>query len=204
MIEQTKIKNILFDLGGVILNIDYLLTINEFNKLGVKNSEEIFSQFKQASFANDFETGKITENEFYQEIIKVSGVNFDFFQFKKAWNAMLLDLPERRIFLLKKLAEKYRLFLFSNTNQTHYKQFITLVESDFNTIFEKTYYSHTFGKRKPDPDSFFTILNENGLKPNETLFVDDSIQHIASAIKIGISTLHLTESDVLTEFKEWV
>jgi putative hydrolase of the HAD superfamily len=200
MKELEGIKNIIFDLGGVILNIDYQLTVEAFKKLGIDDFEEIFSQYKQSTLSDDFETGRITELEFYEGIKTISGKDFTFEEYKNAWNALLLDLPKERINILKKLSKKYRLFLFSNTNETHYKEFVTKVESDFNTIFEKTYYSHQFGKRKPDSDSFLSILKENNLIIEETLFVDDSIQHIESANLLGIRTLLIQEKPITELF----
>ncbi len=200
MKELEGIKNIIFDLGGVILNIDYQLTVEAFKKLGIDDFEEIFSQYKQSTLSDDFETGRITELEFYEGIKTISGKDFTFEEYKNAWNALLLDLPKERINILKKLSKKYRLFLFSNTNETHYKEFVTKVESDFNTIFEKTYYSHQFGKRKPDPDSFLSILKENNLIIEETLFVDDSIQHIESTNLLGIRTLLIQEKPITELF----
>ncbi|MDC1352735.1 MAG: HAD family phosphatase [Flavobacteriales bacterium] len=200
MKELEGIKNIIFDLGGVILNIDYQLTVEAFKKLGIDDFEEIFSQYKQSTLSDDFETGRITELEFYEGIKTISGKDFTFEEYKNAWNALLLDLPKERINILKKLSKKYRLFLFSNTNETHYKEFVTKVESDFNTIFEKTYYSHQFGKRKPDSDSFLSILKENNLIIEEILFVDDSIQHIESANLLGIRTLLIQEKPITELF----
>ena len=200
MKELEGIKNIIFDLGGVILNIDYQITVEAFKKLGIDDFEEIFSQYKLSTLSDDFETGRITELEFYEGIKTISGKDFTFEEYKNAWNALLLDLPKERINILKKLSKKYRLFLFSNTNETHYKEFVTKVESDFNTIFEKTYYSHQFGKRKPDSDSFLSILKENNLIIEETLFVDDSIQHIESTNLLGIRTLLIQEKPITELF----
>ena len=190
MIESfAGVKNIIFDLGGVILNINYQKTIDEFVKLGVSNFESIFSQSKQSKISNQFEKGEILEVEFYESIKELSGVDFSFLQFKYAWNAMLLDLPQSRINLLKELKKEYRLFLFSNTNETHYNEFVTKVKDDFDSIFEKTYYSHQFGERKPEPEAFEKLLKENNLEPEETLFIDDSIQHINGAKSLEIQTI---------------
>jgi putative hydrolase of the HAD superfamily len=188
MVIKDNIKNIIFDLGGVILNVDYKSTIEEFKKLGVLNFELIFSQFKQLDFSDKFEIDEISEEEFYEEIKRLTNVNFSFLQFKYAWNAMLLDLPQKRIHLLRKLKANYNLYLYSNTNETHYRNFHFKVKEDFDSIFEKTYYSHLFGKRKPHVNSFETILKENNLIPHETLFLDDSIQHILGAKSAGIIT----------------
>lgn len=187
------IKAIIFDLGGVILNIDYQRTVDEFKKLGVPHFGEIFSQFKQSSFTDDFEKGRISENDFYETVKAKTEVDFSFSEFRAAWNAMLLDLPPQRIEMLKKLSEQYRLFLFSNTNETHYNKFITKVESDFDILFEKTYYSHQFGLRKPDKFAFQMLLEQNNLVAEDTLFIDDSYQHIESANSLGIRTLLIQE-----------
>lgn len=187
------IKAIIFDLGGVILNIDYQRTVDEFKKLGVPHFGEIFSQFKQSSFTDDFEKGRISENDFYETVKAKTEVDFSFSEFRAAWNAMLLDLPPQRIETLKKLSEQYRLFLFSNTNETHYNKFITKVESDFDILFEKTYYSHQFGLRKPDKIALQTLLEQNNLVAEDTLFIDDSYQHIESANSLGIRTLLIQE-----------
>ena len=201
MKQLEGVKNIIFDLGGVILNIDYHLTVSEFKKLGIDNFDEIFSQYKQSTLSDDFETGKISEKEFFEGIEQFSGKEIGLEQFKGAWNAMLLDLPKERIELLINLSKKYRLFLFSNTNETHYNEFITRVEDDFNSIFEEVYYSHQFGKRKPDTHSFLSIVTENKLKLSETLFVDDSIQHIQSADSLGIRTLLIKKLSITELFK---
>lgn len=201
MESLTKVKNIIFDLGGVILNIDYLLTIKGFEELGVETFEAVFSQQKQSKFTDAFETGEISEIQFYEKLKEVTGVEFSFESYREAWNAMLLDLPEERLKLLRELSGKFRLFLLSNTNETHYKEFITKVEQDFDSIFEKVYYSHFFGKRKPNKDSFLSILEENELMVEETLFIDDSIQHIESAREIGMKSIYLKGKDILEELK---
>ncbi len=201
MVNLEGIKNIIFDLGGVILTIDYQLTVEEFKKLGVDDFDEIFSQFKQSSLSDDFEVGKISESQFYEGIKIASGGNFSFAEFQKAWNAMLLDLPQKRIEILKALSTSYRLFLFSNTNETHYNQFASLVSQDFDSIFEKCYYSHRFGKRKPDEDAFISLMNESNLVSGETLFLDDSIQHIHSAVSIGISAILVQEKPIEVLFQ---
>lgn len=195
------IKNIIFDLGGVILDIDYQKTIDEFGKLGVIDFQTIFSQSNQNEISDKFEKGEITENEFYESIKEIAGVDFSFSQYQFAWNALLLELPLERIELLKKLKNKYRLFLFSNTNETHYKSFRTKVESDFDDIFEKKYYSHEFGRRKPDESSFEEIMNENKLNPKETLFIDDSSQHIEGAKNLGIHTFFYKNTTLFQFFE---
>ena len=125
-----------------------------------------------------------------------------------AWNAMLLDIPQERIDLLLELGKKYRLFLLSNTNAIHMKRFNEIVAHSFtipslDALFEQSYYSHLIGKRKPDAVIFEEIVAMNGLRKEETLFIDDSIQHIESADKVGLKTLHLQPPLTINEvFKD--
>ena len=117
---------------------------------------------------------------------------------------MLLDIPKERIVLIRKLALKYNVFLLSNTNEIHLTHinkylFDTYGITTINSLFKKAYFSHEIGFRKPNPEIFEFVLNENNLNPSETLFVDDSIEHIQSAKQLGINTKHLVD-ETLTHF----
>jgi HAD superfamily hydrolase (TIGR01549 family) len=205
MLELTGAKNIIFDLGGVILNIDYGQTANAFKKIGVVNFDKIYSQAKQGQVFDKLETGELTSDEF-RGYVKEIVPSLQFSDIDKAWNAMLLDLPVRRIDLLKELKKKYRLFLLSNTNEIHIKAFRKIIESSygeniFDAIFEHQYYSSDIGMRKPNADCFQYVLEKNSLEPSETLFIDDSIQHVEGASKLKIRAYHLrTEEDITTLF----
>jgi putative hydrolase of the HAD superfamily len=193
---SASIKNIIFDLGGVILNIDYDLTKQAFEKFGVKDFDKIYSQSAQQKLFDDFETGKISASFFRRELKKIIPQKISDEEFDQAWNAMLLNLPAERIKLLEKLKMKYRLFLLSNTNEIHFKAFSNYLQKTFGFksmkhIFEKEYPSYKIGMRKPDKKVFELVLRENNLCPKETLFIDDSIQHIEGAKKMGIKTLFI-------------
>jgi putative hydrolase of the HAD superfamily len=185
------IKNIIFDLGGVILNIDYQLTENAFMKLGCTDFSKLYSQARQTTLFDDFEEGKIDEVVFFYKLKEISGLDASYFDLKKAWNAMLISLPEANYKMLCALGKKYRLFLLSNTNETHIQAFTKLVEkvcpiSKFEGLFEKVYYSNRIGVKKPNVAPFLKIILENDLSPDETLFIDDSIQHVQGAAKAGL------------------
>ncbi|MGZ3864120.1 MAG: HAD family hydrolase [Bacteroidia bacterium] len=185
------IKNIIFDLGGVILDIDYNLTEQAFKKLGCKNFGEIYSKAKQTTLFDDFEEGKIDEAAFFFKLKNLAALNVSINELKNAWNAMLIALPERNFELLKSLQNKYRVFLLSNTNETHVKKFVSIIDESFGFnnfagLFEQTYYSSRIGLRKPNAECFELVLSENNLKPEETVFIDDSIQHVEGAKKTGI------------------
>jgi len=202
MLELNGVKNIIFDLGGVILNIDYEQTANAFKKIGIKNFNDIYSQAKQGKVFDKLETGEITPEEF-REYIKEIVPSLQLSDIDKSWNAMLLDLPVQRINLLKELKKKYRLFLLSNTNEIHIKCFRKIIESSygeniFDSIFEHQYYSSDIGLRKPNADCFQYVLEKNGMEPSETLFIDDSIQHVEGARKLKINAYHLIPGEDIT------
>lgn len=196
-----NIKSIIFDLGGVLLNINYQNTINQFQKLGIQNASSFYSKQKQKNLFNNLECGKITESTFVRKIKKYCP-NKNSTEIILAWNAMLLDLPKNRINLLENLQHKYQIFLLSNTNQIHINQFKNLIGYEnyqkFYNLFNKVYYSHEIGFRKPNVEAFHLILDENNLKAKEVLFIDDSPQHIESAKKIGIHTYHLKDNEEVT------
>lgn len=188
--------NIIFDLGGVILNIDYQLTINAFIALGLDNFEASYSQLAQTALFDEFERGEITPEAFRDGLRTVLGESTPEETIDTAWNAMLLDLPAERLAILERLTKEKRLALLSNTNVTHVKAFeaeMLRVHGipNLSGYFEKTYYSCDVGMRKPEARIFQMVLDERGFKPEETLFIDDSIQHIEGAQKVGLNTYHL-------------
>ncbi len=193
---QNHIKNIIFDLGGVILNIDYHLTINAFKELGIKNFASLFTQAQQIGVFDSMDKGLITPQEFRNAIRDISGMPLTHGQIDGAWNAMLLDFPVSRLELLGRVKNHYRTFLLSNTNAIHIEDYNKILFNTFgvqnlSVFFEREYYSHLIHMRKPDAEVFELILNENKLKPEETLFIDDSIQHVEGAKQLGIKAYHL-------------
>jgi glucose-1-phosphatase len=200
--QDKRIKNIIFDLGGVLLNINYHLTSQAFKELGIKNFDELYSQAKQSSLFVDFERGQISPDDFRSNLRSI--INVQPFELDKAWNAMLLDFPEDRIKVLQKLSENYRLFLLSNTNEIHIKWysdylFKTFGFRDLSHLMEKEYYSYKVGLSKPDPSIFELVLKENDLAVSETLYIDDSIQHIEAAQKLGLDAIHLTPPQTILD-----
>jgi putative hydrolase of the HAD superfamily len=192
------LRNIIFDLGGVILNIDYQRPIHAFEKLGIRHADKIYSQAEQTALFDALETGKIGEAEFIAGLKGLSGIAVSETQLIEAWNSILLDFPLRRLQILQQLQLHFNTFLCSNTNEIHEKAFNQILQQtcgypSLAVFFDKVYLSHRVGLRKPDPAIFQKILDDNQLKPEETLFIDDSFQHIQSADKLGIRTIHLTD-----------
>jgi putative hydrolase of the HAD superfamily len=186
-----EIKNIIFDLGGVLINLDNKLTERAFVDLGVKDFSKYFGHGFAASFFKEYEVGKISDEQFINELRKLGNLDLPDSLIIKAWDALLLDFPPERIELLKKLRNKYRIFLFSNTNSLHMKTVNKIYQDTFQNetldeLFEKAYYSNVLGMRKPDVSSYQFITNENGLNLLETLFVDDALVNVEGANAAGL------------------
>ena len=200
------VKNIIFDLGGVILNLDNQRTEDAFTALGVKNFREYFGHGFAADFFKDYEVGRIDDRQFIDSVRQLTGVAVPDQDIVDSWNALLLDFPPERIQLLKELRKKYRLFLFSNTNALHLAALQQIWTNTFgggslDQYFEKTYYSHLLGMRKPDRESFEFILKENELNGQETLFVDDAIVNVEGAELAGLKGLFLRPGISLLDFQ---
>ncbi len=187
---MTKITTIIFDLGGVILNLDQDRTLRAFNKLGADLDlmNDVSTVFK------DFETGRITADDFRNTIITHLKGNITAAQVDDAWNAMLLDLPTERLTMLKNLRKKFRLFLLSNTNSLHIDAFNLYLKQhhpnlNWFGLFDKVYYSYQIGLRKPDTNIYEFVLDQNNLKPHQCLFIDDMKVNLNGANQIGLHTI---------------
>jgi HAD superfamily hydrolase (TIGR01509 family) len=191
---------ILFDLGGVILSIDYQLTSKAFQELGLEDFDELYSQAKQTGLFDRFEVGAISTPAFINQLLPYlpSGVTAN--QVVHAWNAMLLDFPEHRIQFLRNLKSIKPIYLLSNTNEIHAHVFERRLKSNFDLkmtdLFHEVYYSHLLQKRKPEPETFSYVCELNNLNPARVLFIDDSIQHVEGAKKAGLTAVHLLGKDV--------
>ncbi len=198
-----SVKNIIFDLGGVILNIDLRKTQDAFTSLGVKEIEKIFRMGHIDSFFKLYEKGTISDDQFVEEIQKEIGSQVSSETIVEAWNALLLDFPPERIQLLKELKSKYRLFLLSNTSALHHARFHQIFKQEFggslDDLFEKAYYSHVINLHKPDSAAYKLIVDENGLDPAETLFIDDSAANVEGAERAGLKGIYLEPGKTILE-----
>lgn len=203
-IDLFSLNAIIFDLGGVLLNIDYQASKKAFEDLGVKDFDAHFSQLSQSKLFDKFETGKISPSLFRSEIKKESQIECSDKELDHAWNAMLLDFPIHRLELLESLTKKIPIYLFSNTNAIHIDVFKNRLQKSgllnrFENTFNKIYYSYQLGLRKPHPESFVHILEERALDPSKTLFIDDSAQHIEGATQAGIKSILLDSKTDITQ-----
>lgn len=202
------VKALLFDLGGVIVDLDYHKTINAFDALGVANTESIYNQFNQTEIFDGFETGSLTGKEFIHLMKDQIPTYSSESEIKKAWNAMILGFEEAKLKQIKKYSEKIPCYLLSNTNEIHLEYIQTLLgEMPFKNLellFSKCYYSHIIGKRKPHKETFEWVLNDMGYTAEDVLFIEDSPQHIEGAKTMNLNTLYLTQERSLEEIESWL
>ena len=200
------IKNIIFDYGNVIFLIDFKRTQHTFTELGIDNVERFFAHTGHDPLFDQFEQGLITAHEFRDGIRRITGkTELTDEQIDNAWNTLLIGVPPINHRILLAAKKRYRTFLLSNNNEIHYHWIMNYLQSEYNiqsneVFFEKDYYSHLLKMRKPDKDIFEFALRENHLAPEETLFVDDSPQHIETAKKLGLHTHLLTAPETLESF----
>ncbi len=193
-----NLKNIIFDLGAVILNLDMLRTDKAFEQL-VGNTElywHIKEELHKEQIFNRFEVGDISADDFIDALKSRCPLPVTAAQVRKAWSAMLLDMPKVRIDFLQQLqAAGYKLYLLSNINSIHLEDVYAIIRQahgdlDFDALFEKPYYSHLIGRRKPDVSTFDFVLNDAGLRAEETLFIDDNADNVEGAQTLGLHSIH--------------
>lgn len=190
-----KIKNIIFDYGNVIFEIDFNRTQNALLQLGIANPAEFYGHRNQNPIFDSFEMAGVSAEEFRAEIRKAAH-NHDLTdqQIDEAWNSLLIGVSANNHDVLLAMKNKYRTFLLSNNNEIHYEWIIKHIKEkygiyNYDDFFEKAYFSQLMKLRKPNVNIFEQVIKENDLNPEETLFIDDSPQHIEGAKKAGLHTL---------------
>lgn len=188
-------KNIIFDLGNVLYDIDFEKTYHAFEQLGISNFENHFTLNKSDALFFDLEKGLVDETAFCAGFNQLFNLSLTEEQIIHAWNALLIGFRKESIDWVKANNNQFNTFLYSNTNQIHYDHFIPQYSKelggDFELLFKKPYYSHQMGQRKPDPNSYKWILEREGLIAAETLFVDDNEPNIVAAASVGLKVVHL-------------
>jgi FMN phosphatase YigB (HAD superfamily) len=203
---MNNIKNIIFDYGNVIYQIDFNKVAEAWKQLGITNAHEFYGHRQQDDVFNALERGQISPEVFRSRIRELTNKpHLTDEQVDGAWNAIFVGIAEGNHELLAQLKDKYRTFLLSNINAIHFDFVHSYLKSEFgmdnnDDLFEKVYYSHLMGKRKPDAEIFEQVLQENNLNPAETLFIDDSPQHLETAKKLGMQTYLMTAPDNIQQF----
>lgn len=190
MIRLKGIKNILFDFGGVLINLNQQACLDAFAELGIPEVSQYMSLYGHSGPFGDIECGKINTEEFRAQIRSLFQVNLADEQIDQAWNAFLLDIPLRKMQLVHQLSKKYRVFLISNTNPIHIKRLNDFDRAGYplSECFEKLYLSYEVGVCKPSPELFNHLLKDANIIPGETLLVDDGPANCQAAELLGIHT----------------
>jgi len=189
-------KNLIFDLGNVLYDIDFKKMNDGFTSIGIKNIEALFTLNQSHPLFLDLEMGFVNEQTFFDGFRTLVNLPLSNDQIRTAWNSLLVGYRKSSIQWVKENNKKYPTFLYSNTNQIHCDHFIPEFEKEvadypLESLFQTPYYSHKMGMRKPDPVSFTYILEKEGLVAEETLFIDDNEPNILAAASVGIKVLHL-------------
>lgn len=202
MSQLTSINAVVFDLGGVIVNLDYSLTIQAFSQLAGYDITQQYSQQSQVDLFSRFEVGRITAAEFRQGLMQLLNFDANDEAIDQAWNALILNFPPERVELVRQLGRQKRIFLLSNINELHLatsdRKFTEAMGTDIGTLadqFERAYYSHLVGDRKPNASIFQRVIDENKLDPAKTLFLDDTTHNLVSAQQVGLKTIHITQEN---------
>ena len=199
------IKAIIFDLGGVILDINFERMATTFEEeLAVESFRDYFTPLAQIDLFEQLELGTIDPLEFYREFRKLSGhTDLSDSQIRAAWNQILTDFDPERMAWLEKLAERYPLYLFSNTNEIHVVEFeqrcLEQTGQPLSHYFKGIYYSNDLHVRKPNPGAFQRVLDLAGLTATETIFVDDNADNIMGAQQLGLQTVHLVAPQTILD-----
>lgn len=195
-----QFEALIFDLGGVIINLDQPATYQAFARLSGKPVEEVTKLASSESFFQDYELGKMDDPTFRAHIREALSILNSDDEIDAAWNAMLKEIPAARLQMIDQLASKYKLFIMSNTNEIHYRQIVRIAShaaprKSLNDFFDQVYLSQEIGERKPNPGAWQVILDDHGLNPAATLFIDDKLDNNRAAEALGIQTFHNVSPD---------
>ena len=201
---MSAIKNIIFDFGVVLYDLNQQATHSALAELGIKDAATVFTIQQQNNLCDQFETGKITPAQFFSGLKKLASSHATEAQLKTAWEAMLLSLPKHKFLLLNELRKNYTTMVLSNTNSTHIEKVNTALQehykiSSINDLFDRTYLSFEVGLRKPELTIFNHVIEHANIKPSETLFIDDLKANVKAAQAVGINALLYKRGDDLKE-----
>jgi len=205
-LRLSNINNLIFDLGGVILDLNFSAAYQEFSNLSGLTADEVTQRTDGMMWFKDYEKGLISSQQFRLQICDLLQFTASDEAIDSAWCAMLGGMPASRLQLLQRLKGRYRTFVLSNTNGIHAGKFNQIVKESLGNVhlfedhFEHVYFSHEMKMRKPDAEIYLKVLQDQQLKPSETLFIDDNLENIQGAANLGIQTLHLEDPKQLTSF----
>jgi len=199
----TEIKNIIFDLGGVLLNIEPALTGKALTEMGVSDMESLHLRLSESKLYQRYDSGICSSDRFRHEIREVSGIALIDAQIDEAWNALLLDFPKPRVEMLHQIRPHYNLYLLSNTNSIHFESYTRTFRDvhgeEMPDLFDRLFLSYELGAHKPDPEIYRKTIALGNFLPQETLFIDDSLENVLAATREGLIGFHLVAGLEVTE-----
>lgn len=207
-----KFKMLLFDLGGVIIDILPEKSIKEFSKLS-KYSQEMFRDIdyreknKESDLSDiffNFEKGLISKNDFRSKIKKLGKLDIDDFLFDQIWNLTIFKLDKKILDKVLSLKSKYSIMILSNTNEIHKEYFdkmcVKIYQKTFDQLFDRVFYSFDLNARKPNKNIYELVLDKTGINPNEIIFFDDMNLNLIQPKKLGINTYHVNDKNDLAGY----
>ena len=203
-IDPKGIDAIIFDIGNVLVDIDYEVMVGEFQKIAKHDFSQIVSYARQENFFDLFEKGKISAAEFRSSLRQYLRDDVTDEEIDRTWNAIMIRYPAEKFELLHRLRGKYKLYALSNINEIHIDVIDRHVKPtfrvpDMRSYFDYAFYSHEMGYRKPEREIYQAMLDHAHLDPAHTLFIDDKAENIEAAAALGIQTYHLTDRDSLPD-----
>lgn len=191
---DSKIKNVVFDLGGVLINLDFENCLNAFRKAGFKHIEQQIAQLEEEGLFARFERGEITPEEFREAVRKETDESLSDRKIDDLWNLMLLNIPHEKLDLLLRLRGRYMVYLLSNTNAIHWnyasEQMFNYRGFQVKDFFEDIFLSFEMHKSKPNKDIYEQMMKDANILPEETCFIDDSEANCQAARALGIKAHH--------------
>ena len=185
-----KIKNIVFDLGGVILTLDRSESVRRFEQAGLLQAEELLDPYHQKGVFLDLEEGRLTSEEFYDEIRNLAGKYISNEDIDFGWLGFIKDTPEYKLEMLEELRKSHNLYLLSNTNPVIMSWALSSRFSEkgkrLDQYFDKMYLSYKIGVTKPDFRIYDYLLKDSGIIPSETLFIDDGAANVEAGKALGM------------------
>ena len=201
-----SVKTLIFDLGGVILDLSVAHTLDSFADLSRMPKEKVHDLYFSAPGFLEYEKGTIDDRTFRDFVRHTYSISAADEEIDRAWNAMLRGIPALKLDLLTRLQNEFQVFLLSNTNAIHVQHINEVIlpkgkeTRPLDSYFHKAYYSHRMGKRKPDAEIFEQVIEENHLVPEQTLFLDDYAVNIEGAKAVGIKTVHVTSPNLILDY----